>query len=84
MLDGPKRAQIASVARSRRRGRSSAPPNSSMANRVTINTALMLFNLLPFFPLDGGRAIRGLLTMRWQPNRVTLWVTTAGMIGGGR
>lgn len=50
---------------------------------VTTNLALMLFNLLPFFPLDGGRAARGLLALKWHPNRVTLWATTAGMIGGG-
>ena len=47
------------------------------------NLSLMLFNLLPIFPLDGGRTARGLLALRWHPNRVTLWVTTAGMIGGG-
>ena len=49
----------------------------------TANWLLLLFNLLPFFPLDGGRAARALLSLRWHPNRATMWVTTAGMIGGG-
>ena len=50
---------------------------------VTTNVSLLLFNLLPIFPLDGGRSARALLSMRWHPNRATLWATTAGMVGGG-
>ncbi|MFO1077801.1 MAG: site-2 protease family protein [Planctomycetota bacterium] len=50
---------------------------------VSSNQGMLLFNLLPIFPLDGGRTARGLLSLRWHPNRVTLWVATAGMIGGG-
>ena len=49
---------------------------------VSLNSGLLLFNLLPFFPLDGGRALRSLLAMRVHPNRATLWATTIGMIGG--
>ncbi|MBM4062364.1 MAG: hypothetical protein FJ265_14890 [Planctomycetes bacterium] len=48
-----------------------------------LNLALLAFNLLPIFPLDGGRALRALLAMRWHPNRATLWVTTLGVAGGG-
>lgn len=48
----------------------------------TTNLALFLFNLLPIFPLDGGRAVRGLLAMKWHANRVTLWVGNAGIVGG--
>jgi Zn-dependent protease len=50
---------------------------------VRANTWLMLFNLLPFFPLDGGRTLRALLAMRWHPNLATMWATMIGMIGGG-
>ncbi|MCK5941912.1 MAG: M50 family metallopeptidase, partial [Planctomycetes bacterium] len=47
------------------------------------NLTLMLFNLLPVYPLDGGRVLRALLSMRWHPNLATLWATNIGMIGGG-
>jgi hypothetical protein len=50
---------------------------------VAANTGLMLFNLLPFFPLDGGRTLRALLSMRVHPNLATMWATMIGIIGGG-
>lgn len=49
---------------------------------VTTNATLLVFNLLPIFPLDGGRVLRALLSMRWHANRATMWVTALG-IGGG-
>jgi Zn-dependent protease len=49
---------------------------------VTTNQALLVFNLLPIFPLDGGRTLRALLSLRWHANRVTMWVTVLGVIGG--
>lgn len=49
---------------------------------LATNLGLLLFNLLPFFPLDGGRCLRALLAMRVHPNRATMWATSIG-IGGG-
>src|SRR5262249_15241823 len=48
----------------------------------TTNLTLMIFNLLPIFPLDGGRVARALLSMKWHANRATMWVTAVGIAGG--
>lgn len=46
------------------------------------NLVLLLFNLLPIFPLDGGRVLRALLSMRFHANQATLWVGAVGIVGG--
>jgi Zn-dependent protease len=48
----------------------------------TTNLTLLLFNLLPVFPMDGGRVLRSLLSMRVHPNRATMWATSIGIAGG--
>lgn len=45
-----------------------------------LNVGLMAFNLLPCFPMDGGRALRGFLAKKMHPNRATLIATKIGMV----
>lgn len=47
-----------------------------------INANLAFFNLIPALPLDGGRALRGLLAQRWGYRRVTRWMTWSGRVIG--
>lgn len=47
-----------------------------------LNANLAFFNLIPALPLDGGRALRGLLAQRWGYRRVTAWMIRLGRIIG--
>lgn len=46
------------------------------------NASLAFFNLIPALPLDGGRALRGLLAQRWGYRRVTGWMAKLGRFLG--
>lgn len=47
-----------------------------------INANLAFFNLIPALPLDGGRAMRGLLAQRWGYRSVTRWMSWSGRLCG--
>jgi Zn-dependent protease len=47
-----------------------------------LNLWLLAFNILPFFPMDGGRALRGLIALRWHANLATLRAAQIGLLGG--
>jgi Zn-dependent protease len=43
----------------------------------------LVFNLLPVYPLDGGRVLRGLLSFRRDSSRASFIVGTVGLAGNG-
>lgn len=45
---------------------------------VATNIGLVIFNLIPAFPMDGGRIFRSLLAMKWGRVRATRWAAWLG------
>jgi Zn-dependent protease len=46
-----------------------------------INIVLLIFNLLPVYPLDGGQILRSLLWFKFGPRRSLLYASGVGLVG---
>jgi Zn-dependent protease len=48
-----------------------------------VNFIILVFNLLPVFPMDGGRVLRAILSLCMPHETATLWAVRSGRFFGG-
>lgn len=51
-----------------------------LSNLLIVNLALGTFNLIPAFPMDGGRILRGILAVKLPYLRATRYATSVGQL----
>ncbi len=64
---------------------SMSTPSDGLRLLLEANVVLLLFNLIPAFPMDGGRMLRALFATRMNYVRATFWAVTVAkvLLGAG-
>jgi Zn-dependent protease len=58
----------------------SVESNSLLVNLLLVNISLVVFNMIPAFPMDGGRILRSLLAMKLSKTKATVIAVRIGQV----